>query len=90
MPAAARARGRNVEREFVKAKPRNDAYTILLTISLLALVFGCLLLYWDYASYSSKKPPEPPRFSLSAAPAAAPATTPAPPPAPTPGAKDGK
>jgi hypothetical protein len=88
MPAAARARGRNVEREFVKAKPRNDAYTILLSISLLALLGGCLLLYWDYASYSSKKPPATPTFSLS--PAAAAPATPAPAPAPTPGAKGGK
>jgi hypothetical protein len=31
----------------VEAKPRNDAYTGLLAISLLALIGGCVLMYLD-------------------------------------------
>jgi hypothetical protein len=77
MPAAARIRGRGSE--FIKPKPRNDVYTILLSISLLALLIGCLLLYWDYDTYKSKKAPDVPKApAFTAAPAAPPAATPAP------------
>lgn len=78
MPAAARVRGRGVD--FVKPKPRNDVYTILLTISLLALVAGCILLYLDYESYKSKQAPPVSKPNLTA-PAASGTATPAPAPA---------
>jgi len=87
MPAAARIRGRGSE--FIKPKPRNDVYTILLSISLLAMLVGCLLLYWDYNTYKDKKPPgvpKPPAFS--AAPAAPATTAPAAPAATPPAAGD--
>ncbi len=89
MPAAARIRGRS---EFIKAKPRNDVYTILLTISLFSLLIGCLLLYWDYTTYGSKKAVEVQKATYAGAAAPAP-TTPAPaatPPATAPGAEKGK
>jgi hypothetical protein len=44
----------------VYAPPRNDAYTVLLGISLAALILGCLLLFMDWSEYSGtggKKPP---------------------------------
>jgi hypothetical protein len=44
----------------VYAPPKNDAYTVLLTISLGALILGCLLLFMDWSEYSGtggKKPP---------------------------------
>jgi hypothetical protein len=66
----------------VYAPPKNDAYTVLLTISLGALVLGCLLLFMDWSEYSGpggKKPPTPPQPASvqlgepsQAAPAAAP------------------
>ena len=37
---------------------KNDAYTGMLTMSLLALAGGCVLLYLDYQKYGeNKKPP---------------------------------
>jgi hypothetical protein len=47
----------------VYAPPRNDAYTVLLSISLGALILGCLLLFLDWSEYSGqggKKPPNVP------------------------------
>jgi hypothetical protein len=44
----------------VYTPPKNDAYTVLLGISLGALVLGCLLLFLDWSEYSGtggKKPP---------------------------------
>jgi len=46
----------------VQASPKSDAYTVLLTISLGALVIGCVLLFMDWSEYSGtqgKKPPIP-------------------------------
>lgn len=38
----------------LKPKPRNDAYTVLLTISLAAMIAACLLLWYDLKSYGDK------------------------------------
>ena len=38
-------------------KPRSDAYTGLLVVSLLALIAGCVFLYLDYDQYPGGKPP---------------------------------
>jgi hypothetical protein len=35
----------------VKVKPINDAYTVLLSISLLAMIASCVLLYYDVKRY---------------------------------------
>jgi len=51
--AAARTRSR-FDRE--EAGPRNDVYTGLLTISLVAMIVSCLLLYLDYSQYSGAPP----------------------------------
>jgi hypothetical protein len=78
----------------VYTPPKNDAYTVLLSISLGALVIGCLLLFMDWSEYSGKdgkKPPTPPSpaVSVEQAPAGAaapalgqPVTPPATPPVP--------
>jgi hypothetical protein len=41
----------------LKPKPRNDAYTVLLTISLTAMIAACLLLWYDLKSYGDKLQP---------------------------------
>ena len=51
--AAARTRSR-FDRE--EAGPRNDVYTGLLTISLVAMIVSCLLLYLDYSQYGGAAP----------------------------------
>lgn len=75
------------------APPKNDAYTVLLSISLGALVIGCILLFMDWNDYSGtsgKKPPTPPQPAVSvgadqgAAPIGGQPVTPAPAPAPAP------
>ncbi len=44
-----------------KAKATNDSYTVLLTISLLAMIVSCVLLYYDIKRYPSITPkPSPP------------------------------
>lgn len=40
------------------AKPANDAYVVLLAISLAALLIGCIFLYLDMSQYPSQKPPK--------------------------------
>lgn len=53
----------------VYAPPKNDAYTVLLSISLGALVIGCLLLFMDWSDYSGtqgKKPPIPSQPAVQA------------------------
>jgi hypothetical protein len=40
-----------------KPKPRNDAYTGLLAISLVAMVAACALLFYDLKRYPSPVPP---------------------------------
>jgi hypothetical protein len=42
-----------------KPKPRNDAYTGMLVLSLIVLVVGCVLLYLDYNQYPTSKPENP-------------------------------
>jgi len=37
-------------------KPRNDAYTGLLTISFVAMLIGCALLFWDFFSFGDMSP----------------------------------
>lgn len=44
----------------VIVQPQSDAYVGLLAISLGAMIVGCALLFWDYASYPEKQPPKPP------------------------------
>jgi hypothetical protein len=44
--------------------PKNDAYTGMLVISLLALILGSVLLFLDYSQY----PGTPPTFSVPPAP----------------------
>jgi hypothetical protein len=44
--------------DSMQARPRSDAYTGMLVISLLALLVGCLLLYLDYRRYPSGDPPK--------------------------------
>jgi hypothetical protein len=41
-----------------KPKPRSDAYTGMLIISLIALLAGAALLYLDYSKYPGKEPPK--------------------------------
>jgi hypothetical protein len=78
----ARTRGRDVE----FAAPKSDAYTGLLAISLGAMIIGCLMLYLDYSTYPTQKPPQAPSptvvvpASASAVPPTPPATPPATPP----------
>jgi hypothetical protein len=57
--AISRSRGRG-DLEFVDAKPKSDAYTGLLGISLAAMIVGCVLLYLDYDQYPKTPPPTPP------------------------------
>jgi hypothetical protein len=40
-----------------KPTPTNDAYTVLLSISLVAIIGACLLLFYDVKRYPSAKPP---------------------------------
>jgi hypothetical protein len=37
-------------------KPRNDAYTVLLTISLLAMIAACVFLFYDLKRYPTRQP----------------------------------
>jgi hypothetical protein len=41
------------------AQPRSDAYTGMLTLSLIAMIVSCVVLYLDYAQYGSTKAPMP-------------------------------
>ena len=41
----------------VKVKPTNDAYTVLLSISLVAMIVSCVLLYYDVKRYPTITPP---------------------------------
>jgi hypothetical protein len=36
----------------------NDAYTGMLAISLIALLTGCALLYFDWSQYPTREPPK--------------------------------
>jgi hypothetical protein len=37
-------------------KPRNDAYTVMLSISLVAMIAACILLYQELKRYPSLRP----------------------------------
>lgn len=65
MPATATTRSRTVRDDHVVpvARPKNDAYTILLLISLLATIAGCVMLYLDFSKYPDSKPPVPPQVN---------------------------
>lgn len=39
-------------------KPQNDAYTVMLIITLLAVLVGCTLLYLDNDEYGKNPPPK--------------------------------
>jgi hypothetical protein len=52
--------------EFEEAKATNDAWTGMLAISLVALLFGCLFLYLDFNQYPSKDPPAIPKAPVPA------------------------
>jgi len=41
----------------VKVKPTNDSYTVLLSISLVAMIVSCVLLYYDIKRYPQVVPP---------------------------------
>jgi hypothetical protein len=41
-----------------KVKPRTDAYTGMLVLSLLILIAGCVLLFLDYRQYPTTNPPK--------------------------------
>jgi hypothetical protein len=53
-------------------KPRSDAYTGLLAVSLVAMIIGCTLLYLDYQEYGETKPPPVPAAAAKTAPPAEP------------------
>lgn len=40
----------------LKPKPRNDAYTVLLSLSLAAMIGACALLWYDLKQYPSVRP----------------------------------
>lgn len=67
MPAAARSRASYADDPVpvARRRPRNDVYTALLAISLVALLASSLLLFLDYKNYTAKTPPavSPPQIS---------------------------
>jgi hypothetical protein len=48
---------RNPDTTPPNAQPRNDAYTGMLIVSLIALLLGGVLLFLDYSQYPDKKAP---------------------------------
>ena len=54
------------------ARPTNDAYVVLLIISLVAMLLGCALLYFDASSYPAGKAPTVVQRPAPTMPAAAP------------------
>jgi hypothetical protein len=73
-----RSRGRTYGRAANEPKPRSDAYTGLLLLSLLAQVAGAVFLFLDWHQYPDASPPE--VKTVAVAPAANP-TPPGQPPA---------
>jgi hypothetical protein len=45
------------------AAPPNNVYTVLLAVSLAAMILGCLLLGLDYMDYGESTPPPVPSAS---------------------------
>ena len=70
MPAVS-SRGRATVGRDNQAKPRSDAYTGLLLLSLLAQVAGAVFLFLDYSRYPHDGPP---KFSALATSSAGPST----------------
>jgi hypothetical protein len=64
----AAARTRSSGYPETKAPARNDAYTGLLIISLLAQVVGALFLFLDWNQYPDTKPKAVPTITVPAAP----------------------
>lgn len=93
----ARSRG-SLADPLPEAKPKSDAYTGLLSISLIGMIAGSVFLYLDYANYSQTPPAPPTKAPAATAPAGGqpgvppvqpgtpPATPPGTPPANPPGA----
>ena len=52
------------EKDQGKYQAKNDAYTGMLTLSLFALIGGCVLLYLDYDTYKGTPPPGPQQEKL--------------------------
>jgi hypothetical protein len=48
---------RNDDTTSPDSQPRNDAYTGMLIVSLIALILGGVLLFLDYSQYPDKKAP---------------------------------
>jgi hypothetical protein len=46
-----------------KPKPRSDAYTGMLLLSLLILIGASVLVYLDYSQYPTSKPPAVPKVA---------------------------
>jgi hypothetical protein len=67
--AATRSRGRLAD-PLPEAKPRTDAYTGLLAVSLIGMLAGCIFLYLDYDTYKDKPPNPPARAAAAAVPQA--------------------
>ncbi|HVS34154.1 MAG TPA: hypothetical protein VMS17_01150 [Gemmataceae bacterium] len=67
------SRGRAYGRPASQTKPRNDAYTGLLILSLVAQVAGMVFLALDYSRFPGSPPPKP------TVAAAAPSSNPTPP-----------
>jgi len=70
MPAVS-SRGRATVGRDKQAKPRSDAYTGLLLLSLLAQVAGAVFLFLDYSRYPPGAPPKPASSASPSAPAPA-------------------
>ncbi len=75
-----RSRGRTYGRATNEPKPRSDAYTGLLLLSLLAQIAGAVFLFLDWHQYPDSTPRVPKVSSAAVAPAANP-TPPGQPPA---------
>jgi hypothetical protein len=59
--AKSKAKEKEKERDRDRAegpKPKMDAYVMMLVITFLAIVTGCVLLYLDFQEYGSKTPPK--------------------------------
>ena len=65
--AATRTRGRLAD-PLPEAKPRSDAYTGLLAVSLIGMIAGCIFLYLDYDTYKDKPPAVPAKTAAAAVP----------------------
>jgi hypothetical protein len=65
--AATRTRGRLAD-PLPEAKPRSDAYTGLLAVSLIGMIAGCIFLYLDYDTYKDKPPAVPAKTASAAVP----------------------